>query len=248
MDIPEDMSSVITYYLYPIGKNLYIYAPGYSEETGSRVNRLYMYNSENGEIEKLLLPEQKESRDIGGVTSFEKKLHVFFYDDAYSESGNWSPLDLSPYYAMEMDGSLPHEVMDLPAPSVSTDGDYLYVSNAGAIAELYGGNNEGKTAKVWVYDKEYHLVDTFSEDVYNGWQFDFMRGIGEYGYRMLTDEEDEFYRCLQVFDKSQIGMMDGEKAEFTTVAELAASPADQCYDNFRMNSIPTNFFDGSFFD
>lgn len=248
MEIPEDMSSVLTYFLYPYGKYLYIYAPGYSEEAGARVKRLYKYNPENGKLEKLHLPEQKEVQDIGGVTAFQNKLHAFLYEDAYSESGAWTPLNLSPLYAMEMDGSSPREVMNLPAASVSTDGDYLYVSISGTALDVSGGSNEGKTAKVWVYDKEYQLVDTFGEDVYNGWQFDFARGIGGYGYRMLTAEEDEFYRCLQVFDKSRIGTLDGKNAEFTTIAELAASPADQSYTEFMKGGYNTSFFDGSFFD
>ncbi len=248
LEIPEDMSSVLTYFLYPYGRYLYIYAPGYSEEAGARVNRLYRYSPDNGDLEKLFLPEQKESREIGGVISFQNKLHEFFYEDGVSDRGTWSPPYVSPLYAMEMNGSSPNEAMDLPAPKIYTDGEFLYVSNASTIASLDGSSNEGRTAKVWVYDKDYHIVDTFSEEVYNQYLFDFAMGIGDYGYRILRDEEDEFYGCLQLFDKSQIGTMDGKKAEFTTVAELTGSPADRSYRDFMKNGYRIDFFDGSFFD
>ena len=65
---------------------------------------------------------------------------------------------------------------------------------------------------------------------------------------MLEDEEDDFYHCLQQFDKSRIGTLDGKNAEFSTVAELTASPADQSYTEFMKGGYNTSFFDGSFFD
>ncbi len=246
MEMPEDMRRAgnVIYILYAYGRDLFISIFGYSAESGEAAYRMYRYNPEDEKLNEVIVPGRKESQQMWTLTVYQNKLHFFLKEGGeMPDAWIWSGL-----YTMGMDGSSPHEVTDLSAPRIYSDGNYLYVSNASLVVDLFGGGNEGKNAKVQVYDKDYTLVDTFTEDVYNRWHFDFAMGVHEYGYRMLYDHEDTYYCCLQLFDKSQIGTLDGKKPEFTTVIELTASPADISYADFKSQGIRNDFFDGSFFE
>ena len=238
LEIPEDMDAgVLVYFLKPYGNYLYIDTVGASEKRKSQIFRMYRYDPANEKLEEFVLPGQEADQEIMGLQPFNQKLHGFLADK--------DSKILSGLYEMEMDGGSPREVMELPANQLYTDGKYLYVSNISTLT--YDSEKEDKTATVWVYDKDYQLVDTFSEALYNNYCYDFAMGVGNFGYRMLRDEEDRCYSRLEIFDKSQIGTLDGKLPEFQVSVEMTASPADESFIKFTENGYDTRIYDGSFF-
>ena len=224
------------------GKYLYFCVSQTDKETKSTSKyRYYCLDTSTGKTAEIKVPDNEK---IIRINFFNDKL-IFYTenDEKDAEMGNkWydgTPDSYEvPMYEADLDGKNQKEI---PVKiqlgyNIYSDGDYLVVSNDNLLSvtdkKYIDADPEAfKEATYYVYDKNYKLVDSYTEDFkgYNS-EYDIYRvyysplGVGETSYSLVIDPEDGS-AVLYGGDKSQIGGLDGSQFKRKKLAVIAQSPA-----------------------
>ena len=222
------------------GKYLYFCQTDKETKSTSKY-RYYCLDTSTGKTAEIKVPDNEK---IIRINFFNDKL-IFYTenDEKDAEMGNkWydgTPDSYEvPMYEADLDGKNQKEI---PVKiqlgyNIYSDGDYLVVSNDNLLSvtdkKYIDADPEAfKEATYYVYDKNYKLVDSYTED-FKGYNSEYgiyrvyysPRGVGETSYSLVIDPEDGS-AVLYGGDKSQIGGLEGSQFKRKKLAVIDQSPA-----------------------
>ena len=224
------------------GKYLYFCVSQTDKETKSTSKyRYYCLDTRTGKTAEIKVPDTETVRLIN---FFNDKLILYTENNEKNAAmGNkwYDGIPDSyevPVYEADLDGKNQKEIpVKIQAGyNIYSDGDYLVVSNDNLLSIIdkkYIDETPDafKEATYYVYDKNYKLIDSYTED-FKGYNSEekFYRvyysplGVGKISYSLVIDPEDGS-AVLYGGDKSQIGALVGSQFKRKKLAVIDQSPA-----------------------
>ena len=224
------------------GKYLYFCVSQTDKETKSTSKyRYYCLDTRTGKTAEIKVPDTETVRLIN---FFNDKLILYTENNEKNAAmGNkwYDGIPDSyevPVYEADLDGKNQKEIpVKIQAGyNIYSDGDYLVVSNDNLLSiidkkYIDETTDAFKEATYYVYDKNYKLIDSYTED-FKGYNSEekFYRvyysplGVGKISYSLVIDPEDGS-AVLYGGDKSQIGALVGSQFKRKKLAVIDQSPA-----------------------
>ncbi len=225
------------------GNHLY-FDVSYTNNAGTTSeNRYYSMNISTGETRDIKTSSSNET--IYQLNFFNGKMVYYTQNDDDNARYNKKFYDGSgrtfdvPVYLANLDGSDPKKIpVNMQAGGrIYSDGKYLVISNDNlmSVADNDVDKKKLKKAEYHVYDKDYKLVDTYTERFkgYNAFVPEYRLyyeplGIGDVSYCVLRNN-DTGTAELYGGNKSQIGKINGVQFKRIKLATIGPSPAvKQC--------------------